>query len=530
MNKMAFTQDVTIMNRATFICGSTLLALSTVLLWGCASQPPGTDTQAASADAAQPAAHPEQALLEDLALANRILAREAAILDAQGHVTARSLVNPNHYYIARYLSPGGVTASDFIENDLDSMPVHGPRNDQAREIYLHGEIFKARPDVMAVVHAHTPEFVAFGMSSVPLWNGGSAAPVWDIRQFNKGRSGIVNTPELGRAMAETLGRTEGVLLWGHGIAMTGTSIKDAVTRVIELRDSAQLQQAAISMGHAWKPQAARHDPVSRDRTWEYLKREVTEDTGGRVPPSPPRDPAKPSDPIEAAKRDLFLANRILASEELSILDTFGHVSVRSPSDANAYFIAPGVPAAAVKTADIVQRNTSAPAADSQGLSIHDEVYKARPEVRAVLYARTPEIVAFTHGSITLRPIVNGGAFLADALPVLNMNTLDPQQPVLANPALGPAVANALGKSSAVLLSDYGFVLTAASIYNLVDRAHALRLNARIQRQALALRGKVTYLNERPVPPAPANAPGTGNPLGPPEGRAWIYWSQNVTVE
>ena len=189
-----------------------------------------------------------------------------------------------------------------------------------------------------------------------------------------------------------------------------------------------------------------------------------------------------------------------------------------------------MPAAAVKTADIVQRNTTSPAADSQGLSIHDEVYKAKPEVRAVLYARTPEIVGFTNGSITLRPIVNGGAFLADALPVLNMSTLDPQQPVLANPALGPAVANALGKSSAVLLSGHGFVLTAASIYNLVDRAHALRLNARIQQQALALRGKVTYLNERPVPPAPANAPGAGNPLGPPEGRAWIYWSQNVTVE
>src|SRR5262245_51838097 len=167
MNKMAFTQ-ASIMNRAAFICGSTLLAVSTALLWSCASQPPATETQTAAADTTRPASHPEQALLEDLALANRMLAREAGILDAQGHVTARSLVNPNHYYIARYLSPGGVTASDFIENDLDSMPVHGPRNDQAREIYLHGEIFKARPDVMAVVHAHTPEFVAFGVSSVPL--------------------------------------------------------------------------------------------------------------------------------------------------------------------------------------------------------------------------------------------------------------------------------------------------------------------------------------------------------------------------
>ena len=221
MNKMASTKDVTIRKRAPFICGSTLLALPTALVWSCASPPPATETQAAAADTTQPASNPEQPLLEDLALANRILAREAGILDAQGHVTARSLVNPNHYYIARYLSPGGVTASDFIENDLDSRPVHGPRNDQAREIYLHGEIFKARPDVMAVVHAHTPEFVAFGMSSVPLWNGGSAAPVWGILQFHKGRAGIVNTPGLGHAMAATPSPHQGVVLWGHGRARTG---------------------------------------------------------------------------------------------------------------------------------------------------------------------------------------------------------------------------------------------------------------------------------------------------------------------
>ena len=518
------------MTRATRKCGSVLLAFGTMFLWGCASEPRASETEQAVPASTQTPALPEQALLEDLALANRILAREADILDAQGHVTARSAVNPNHYYIARYLSPGGVTSSDFIENDLDSKPVHGPRNDQAREIYLHGEIFKARPDVMAVVHAHTPEFVAFGMSSVPLWNGDTKAPVWDIREFNKGRSGIVNTPELGHAMAATLGSAEGVLLWGHGIAMTGSSVKDAVTGVIELRDSARLQQAAISIGGAWKPQAAKHDPVGRDRTWAYLRRAVTQDTGGRVPTSPPPDPAKPSDQIEVTRRDLVLANRILASDELRILDTLGHVSVRNPRDANAYFIAPGVAAGAVTARDVVQRNATTPDVDSQGLSIHDEVYKARPDVMAVLYARTPEVVAFTEGTIKLRPVVNGGAFLADGLPVLNMSTLDPQQPVLANPALGRAVANALGKSPSVLLSGHGFVLTAGSIYNLVDRAYALGLNARIQQQAMALRGKVAYLNERPVPPAPANAAGQNAPLGPPEGRAWIYWSQNVLLD
>jgi ribulose-5-phosphate 4-epimerase/fuculose-1-phosphate aldolase len=519
-----------IMIRTRFFPVPALLALGTIIVWGCAPQPAATETEATAAETPHAAAQPEQALLEDLALANRMLAREADILDAQGHVTARSLVDPNHYYIARYLSPGAVTANDFIENDLDSKPVHGPRNDQARDIYLHGEIYKARPDVMAVVHAHSSEFVAFGMSSVPLWNGGTRAPVWDIREFNKGRSGIVNTPELGRAMAAMLDRNEGVLLWGHGIAMTGASVKDAVSRVIELRDSARLQQTTIAMGGTWKPQATTHDPAGRDRTWEYLKRAVTKGTGGLVPTVPPPDPVKPSDPVEATRRDLVLANRVLASDELRILDTFGHVSVRNPNDANAYFIAPGLAAGMVTLRDVVQRNATAAEVDSQGLSIHDEVYKARPDVKAVLYARTPEIVAFTDGRMKLRPVVNGGAFFAEGLPLLNVSTLDPQQPVLSNPALGRAVANALGMSPGVLLSGHGFVLTAGSIYNLVDRAYSLRLNARIQQQALALRGKVTYLNDRPVPPAPANAPGQGNPLGPPEGRAWIYWSQNVTIE
>ena len=94
----------------------------------------------------------------------------------------------------RYLSPGAVTAADIIENDLDSHAVAGPRTDQARETHLHGQIYKARPDVMAIVHAHTPELVAFGMSSVPLWHGESRVPVWDIRRLNEGRTGTVQTP------------------------------------------------------------------------------------------------------------------------------------------------------------------------------------------------------------------------------------------------------------------------------------------------------------------------------------------------
>lgn len=288
------------------------------------------------------------------------------------------------------------------------------------------------------------------------------------------------------------------------------------------------------MGGTWKPQARARDDetATRERTWEYFKQAQLKDMGGRVLTSPPPEPAKPADPDEATIRDLVLANRILTSEELGILDTLGHVSVRNPRNPNSYFIAPRVSPGAVTARDVVQRDVTKPDPDRQGLSIHDEVYKARPEVMAILYARTPEVVPFTDGSVKLSPVVNGGAFIGDGLPVFDVGGLDPRQSILANPALGHGVAGALGKKAAVLLAGHGFVLTAGSIYNLVDRAYQLRQNAKIQQQAIALRGKVAHLNDQPVPPEPATqqpqAPAAQ--LGPPEGRAWVYWSQNVSLD
>src|ERR1051325_2740030 len=105
-----------------------------------------------------------------------LASQEIGFVDAYGHVSVRSRTNPNHFYISRYVSPGIVTAADVIENDLDSKPVAGERTAQYQERFLHGEIYKARPDVMAVAHSHTPELVAFSVSSVPLRNGDSPVP------------------------------------------------------------------------------------------------------------------------------------------------------------------------------------------------------------------------------------------------------------------------------------------------------------------------------------------------------------------
>lgn len=526
------------MSFAELIRRSMLVLLASAFLAACASQPADTPAAAPAAEAeATPA--PEQALIEDLVLANRILTREEGILDIQAHVSARSKTNPDHWYMARFVAPGGASVSDMVEYDLESTPVQGPRNDNARETYLHGSVYKARPDVMAVVHAHTPEFVAFGMSSVPLyWGPNRQVPVWDIRPLNNGRNGIVYDNRLGQSMAETLGTNEAVLLWGHGITLAAKSLPEVIHRVVALRTNARLQQAAVSMGSPVQPEVIVDDAAADQAAWNHYRRIDLKAEGGKVPTDPAPMPAKPSDPVGAARVDLVLANRIASSQVVGLFGTSGHVSIRNPSNPNSYLVATAAPGS-VTDADIVERDLSNPGPDTMGLSIDDQIYKANPKVMAVLYARTPDIVAFTHG-VRLRSVVNGGAFIGDGLPMFNISTLDPQQPLLSNPALGQGVAAALGTNEAILLSGHGFVMTGTTVYDVVRTSYYMLQNAKIQQQALALRGKVTYLSEVRMGPGGAagatggagrgGGGGGGGQLGPVEGREWVYWAQTIPVD
>jgi HCOMODA/2-hydroxy-3-carboxy-muconic semialdehyde decarboxylase len=229
---------------------------------------------------------------------------------------------------------------------------------------------------------------------------------------------------------------------------------------------------------------------------------------------------------------------------VGLLHTSGHVSLRNPSNPNSYFVATAAPGS-VTDGDIVERDLTNAGPDTRGLSIDDEIYRANPNVMAVLYARTPEIVAFTQ-DVPLRPVVNGAAFIGDGLPVFNISTLDPREPLLSNPAFGRGVAAALGTSSGVLLSGHGFVMTGNSVYNVVRTSYYLLQNARIQQQAIALRGQVAYLNEiRMGPQGAGNANaggggrggggrggggGGGQQLGPAEGREWVYWAQTTPLD
>src|SRR3954470_16659080 len=189
--------------------------------------------------------------LDDLVAAYRILA-QYGVIDAYGHVSIRSPSNPQRYFIARSLAPEVVQVEDVMEYDLDSNPLDARGRESVRERFIHGEVYKARPDVMAVVHNHSPSVIPFSVTGVPMKPIyhmasfiGDGVPNFEIRKVAKGTDLLVKTPKLGAALARTLGKSAAALMRGHGSVTVGENIARAVGRSIYLEQSAQLQMQAM---------------------------------------------------------------------------------------------------------------------------------------------------------------------------------------------------------------------------------------------------------------------------------------------
>jgi ribulose-5-phosphate 4-epimerase/fuculose-1-phosphate aldolase len=203
---------------------------------------------------AGPLAGVDAALLEDIVVGSRILA-DFGVLDGFGHVSARHPTNPNHFLMSRSLAPALVTADDLMEFDLDGNAVDARGRTVFLERFIHGEIYKARPDVMSVVHTHSPGVIPFSVSKVPLramfHNPAFLAvgvPVWDIRKDFGETSMLVANVALGKSLAETLGDKPVVLMRGHGDVAVGPSVKMAVFRAYYTDVNAKLQAQAIALG------------------------------------------------------------------------------------------------------------------------------------------------------------------------------------------------------------------------------------------------------------------------------------------
>ena len=192
-------------------------------------------------------------LIEDLVAAYRILA-EHGVIDAYGHVSVRSDSDPNRYLLACAIAPETVTPEDIMEYDLESKPIDARGRESVRERFIHGEILKARPDVRAVVHNHSPSVVPFSVTAVPMRPLfhmaafiGNGVPNFEIRDAEKGTDLLVKTPYLGQALAKTLGACPAALMRGHGSVTVGETLPRAVGRSVYQEMSARMQLQAMSI-------------------------------------------------------------------------------------------------------------------------------------------------------------------------------------------------------------------------------------------------------------------------------------------
>jgi HCOMODA/2-hydroxy-3-carboxy-muconic semialdehyde decarboxylase len=230
----------------------------------------------------------ERDVLEDLAAASRILA-DQGVFDAAGHVSMRHPHHAERFLMSRSLAPALVTADDIMEFSLDSEACDGRGRSAFIERYLHGEIYRTRPDVMAIAHGHSPSVIPFGLVATPMratyHNAAFLAagvPVFDIREKFGATDIVINSSERGAALAEALCDKSVLLLRAHGFVAVGPSLQAAVFRAVFTEISARVQLQATVLGG---PIAALDAEEGRKadainlatvgRSWELWKRRVT---------------------------------------------------------------------------------------------------------------------------------------------------------------------------------------------------------------------------------------------------------------
>ena len=245
------------------------------------------DTATSGAKAPATGGPVDRSVLQDLVYANHICA-DQGVLDGYGHCSIRHPKAPDRYFLARSLSPAVITIDDIMEFDLDSNPVDQRGRLMYLERCIHGGIYKARPDVHAIVHSHSPSVVPFSVSSVklkPICHMSAfladGIPNFEIRDGFGMTDLLIRNNDHGRALAETLGKNNVALMRGHGNVCVGPNIMTAVYRAVYTEVNAKLQAQAIALGGDitfMEPQecaliTGRKD-LNFDRPWRMWKERI----------------------------------------------------------------------------------------------------------------------------------------------------------------------------------------------------------------------------------------------------------------
>lgn len=253
------------------------------------------------------------AVRQELALASRILANEN-VLDAFGHVSVRHPTNPERYLLSRSRSPALVEPGDILEYTLDSEPVGAPNALLFAERVIHGCIYEARPDVVAVCHHHAPAVLPFCIAGVPIhpvFHLGAAVgenvPFWDQHDEFGDTNLLVVKPEEGRSLARTLGQHNVVLMNRHGATVAGINLKELVSRSIFMCLNATYQLQAMALGtpavlHPGEVKLAGAIslmPTVVTRTWEYWSMRLA--ARGALPPTARPTPTRRGSKVTRAR-------------------------------------------------------------------------------------------------------------------------------------------------------------------------------------------------------------------------------------
>jgi len=235
--------------------------------------------------------------------------------------------------------------------------------------------------------------------------------------------------------------------------------------------------------------------------------------------------APSSAPGPRVQEDLVAANRILADQ--GVLDGYGHVSVRAPGKTDRFLMSRSRAPELVSEADLLEHdldgNATAPAGATLFLErfIHAGVYRARPDVNAVVHSHSPSLIPFAATGTPLRPLYHMSAFLGAGVPVFDIRAVAGDTDMLVRtPALGEALAKALGPHPVVLMRGHGAVVVASDLPRAVFRSVYTELNARLQAQAMALGRKVTYLDAEEAKKASATMEATAM-------RPWELWRRKA---
>jgi HCOMODA/2-hydroxy-3-carboxy-muconic semialdehyde decarboxylase len=224
---------------------------------------------------------PDPALLEDLVVANRLVV-DMGVMEIRGHVSVRHNGDPNRFLISRSMAPELVTVADIMEFDLDGNAIDHRGREIFSERYIHSELYRARPDVMAVIHTHAPSLILYSSSDIllrPLFGGAAFIGNKGVPAFQNGTAGGgVGSPELGKGLASSLGRAAAVLMRGHGSVVVGFSLPNVVGRLVALDTNARMQAQTLAMGAKPIYIVAREDAASSNndyaREWAAWKRKT----------------------------------------------------------------------------------------------------------------------------------------------------------------------------------------------------------------------------------------------------------------